>query len=216
MFGRVRDTPQDESTPFHPRTPYGIAKLFAHWATVNYREAYGIFACSGLLFNHESPLRGPEYVTRKIALAFTRIRHGLQGPVELGNLDAGRDWGFAGDYVKGMWQMLQHDHPDDYVLATNETHPIRSFAEIAAETLGWKMAWRGKGIEEVGFDEKSGLILVKINPIYHRPAEVDALRGNPAKAEGILGWRRHMDFRTLVTIMVETDDRRASIAKSHP
>src|SRR5205823_1842747 len=159
-----------------------------------YREAYGMFACSGMLFNHESPLRGQEFVTRKITFGLARIRHGLQGPIELGNLDACRDWGFAGDYVEGMWRMLQKDQPDDYVLATGEAHSVRSFAEIAAQTLGWKLAWRGEGVEKEGFDQRTGAILIKINPGLYRPAEIDSLRGNPGKAERALGWHRRMDF----------------------
>jgi len=208
MFGEVQAVPQDEVTSFHPRSPYGIAKLFGHWTTVNYREAFGLFACSGILFNHESPLRGQEFVTRKITLGFARIRHGQQDVVDLGNLDAKRDWGFAGDYVKGMWLMLQQEEPGDFVLATGETHSIRQFAELAAEALGWTLVWRGEGVSEEGFDQASGRRLVRVNPTLFRPAEVDVLLGDPAKAERVLGWRRHVALPTLVRMMVEVDERR--------
>jgi GDPmannose 4,6-dehydratase len=211
MFGNVRSTPQDETTPFRPRSPYGIAKLFSHWTTVNYREAFGLFACSGILFNHESPLRGQEFVTRKITLGFARIRHGLQDVVHLGNLDARRDWGFAGDYVEGMWRMLQQDEADDYVLATGATHSIRQFAEYAAEAFGWTLVWRGDGLSEEGFDRKTGRRLICIEPVFFRPAETGALVGNPAKAEARLAWRREVTtLPALIGMMVEADDRRAA------
>jgi GDPmannose 4,6-dehydratase len=210
MFGRARETPQDETMPFHPRSPYGVAKLFSHWATVNYREAFNLFACSGILFNHESPLRREEFVTRKITLGFARIRRGEQGIVELGNLDAKRDWGFAGDYVEGMWSMLQQDRADDFVLATGETQSVRQFAELAAEAFGWTLIWRGQGLSEEGFDRASGRVLVRVNPTYFRPAEVEVLLGNPTKAERVLGWRRKADFPTLVGMMAEADARRVS------
>jgi GDPmannose 4,6-dehydratase len=209
MFGKATATPQDEATPFHPRSPYGMAKLFGHWATVNYREAFNLHACSGILFNHESPLRGEEFVTRKITLGLARIRYGQQEVLELGNLDACRDWGFAGDYVEGMWLMLQRDEPDDFVFATGESHSIRRFAELTAEAFGWTLLWRGVGAEEEGFDRASGRTLVRVNPAFLRPAEVDALRGNPAKAEQLLGWRRQVALPALVQMMAEADDGRA-------
>jgi GDPmannose 4,6-dehydratase len=208
MFGKVQATPQDESTPFYPRSPYGVAKLFAHWATINYREAHGLFSCSGILFNHESPLRGAEFVTRKVTLGLARIRHGKQEVLELGNLDAQRDWGFAGDYVEGMWRMLQAQTPDDYVLATGETHTIRRFVEIAGEQLGMRIAWEGSGVAERGVDEITGATIVRINPRFFRPAEVDMLIGSAAKAEAALGWRRQISFPDLVSMMVEADMRR--------
>jgi GDPmannose 4,6-dehydratase len=208
MFGKVQATPQDETTPFYPRSPYGFAKLFSHWATVNYRESYGMFACSGILFNHESPLRGSEFVTRKITRAFAAIAVGQQDRVELGNLDAKRDWGFAGDYVEGMWRMLQAESPDDYVLATGETHSIRHFAERAAIEFGWELAWSGSGVDEVGRDRATGKTLVRVNPQFYRPAEVDILTGNPAKAETALGWQRSTGFDELVALMAEADRKR--------
>jgi GDPmannose 4,6-dehydratase len=210
MFGKVRSAPQDETTPFYPRSPYGIAKLFGHWTTVNYREAFGLFACSGILFNHESPLRAQEFVTRKITLGFARIRHGLQDVVHLGNLDARRDWGFAGDYVDGMWRMLQQDEADDYVLATGATHSIRQFAEHAAEAFGWSLVWRGEGLSEEGFDSKTGRRLICIEPAFFRPTEAGVLVGNPAKAEAKLEWRREVTLPALVGMMAEADDRRAA------
>ncbi len=208
MFGKVQETPQTETTPFYPRSPYGVSKLFAHWATVNYRESYGLHACSGILFNHESPLRGSEFVTRKITLAFSRIAAGKQQHVELGNIDAQRDWGFAGDYVEGMWRMLQADQPDDYVLATGQTHTIRAFIEAAGRAFGWEIVWSGEGVEEVGTDTGSGRVLVRINPKFYRPAEVDMLIGDPKKAEKQLGWKRTVDFDALVAMMVEADRKR--------
>ena len=205
MFGRVQATPQSETTPFYPRSPYGVSKLFGHWATVNYRESYGQFACSGILFNHESPLRGSEFVTRKITRAFATMEAGQQDHVELGNLDAKRDWGFAGDYVEGMWRMLQADQPDDFVLATGETHSIRHFLNVAAEAFGWEIEWTGEGVDEVGVDRRSGRTLVRINPKFYRPAEVDLLMGDPSKAERELGWTRSTSFEQLVQMMVEAD-----------
>lgn len=208
MFGKVQAIPQDESTPFYPRSPYGVAKLFAHWATINYRESFGLHASSGILFNHESPLRGKEFVTRKITLAFARIAAGEQAVLELGNLDAKRDWGFAGDYVEGMWRMLQQETPDDYVLATGETHTIRSFIEHAARHFDWQLEWSGAGADEIGRDRATGKELVRINPKFYRPAEVDLLIGSPAKAETKLGWVRKVDFEGLVEMMVRTDIER--------
>jgi GDPmannose 4,6-dehydratase len=208
MFGKVRATPQNELTPFHPRSPYGVAKLFAHWATVNYRESYGMFGCSGILFNHESPLRGSEFVTRKITRAFANIEAGKQSHVELGNLDAKRDWGFAADYVEGMWKMLQADEPDDFVLATGRTHSIRDFIVRAADVCGWQIEWSGSAEQEIGTDRKSGKVIVRVNPKFYRPAEVDLLIGSPAKAKEKLGWEPATSFEDLVLMMVEADRRR--------
>ena len=210
MFGKAQAVPQDESTPFYPRSPYGFAKLFGHWATVNYREAFHMFACSGILFNHESPLRGLDFVTRKITLGLARIRHGLQDVVELGNLDAARDWGFAGDYVVGMWLMLQQPQANDYVLATGESHTVREFAELAGAYFGWNIVWRGTGMSEEGFDRASGKLLICVNPTQYRPAEVESLVGRAAKATSTLGWRPQVNFSTLVSMMAEADDRRAA------
>jgi GDPmannose 4,6-dehydratase len=210
MFGKAQAVPQDESTPFYPRSPYGIAKLFGHWATVNYREAFHMFACSGILFNHESPLRGLDFVTRKITLGLARIRHGLQDVVELGNLDAARDWGFAGDYVVGMWLMLQQPEANDYVLATGESHTVREFAELAGAHFGWNIVWRGTGMSEEGFDRASGKVLICVNPTQYRPAEVESLVGRAAKATSTLGWGPRTNFSTLVSMMAEADDRRAA------
>ena len=194
MFGKVQEVPQNEMTPFHPRSPYGVAKLFAHWATINYRESYGLHACSGILFNHESPLRGSEFVTRKITLGFARMAAGQQQELELGNLDSERDWGFAGDYVEGMWRMLQQDEADDFVLATGQTQTIRSFVEAAAGAFDWEIEWNGTGVEEIGREKRSGRTLVRINPKFYRPAEVDQLTGDPAKAKAKLGWRHTVDL----------------------
>ncbi len=208
MFGKVQAIPQTESTPFYPRSPYGVAKLFAHWATVNYRESFDMFACSGILFNHESPLRGKEFVTRKITLAFARIAAGKQDVLELGNLDAQRDWGYAADYVEGMWRMLQQDTPDDYVLATGETHTIRSFVDAAGAYFGWEFDWQGEGENEVGIERKSGKTLVRVNPAFFRPAEVELLIGSPAKVDEKLGWKREVDLNGLVQLMCEADEKR--------
>ena len=208
MYGKAPTFPQDETTPFYPRSPYGFAKLFAHWATVNYRESYGIHASSGILFNHESPLRGREFVTRKMTWSLARIRHGGLEKLELGNLDAQRDWGFAGDYVEGMWLMLQQDKAQDYVLATSETHTVRAFVEAAASRLQFDIEWSGSGLDERGTDRRSGKTIVGVNPAFYRPAEVDQLVGNPKKAQEVLGWRRKIGFEELVTLMVEADDKR--------
>ena len=208
MFGKVRAIPQNEETPFYPRSPYAIAKLYAHWMTVNYRESYGLFACSGILFNHESPLRGIEFVTRKITNGFARIREAQQDVVELGNLDAKRDWGFAGDYVEGMWSMLQQERPDDYVLATGVTTSVRSFCELAAEALGFELAWKGEAAETVGIDRRSGKAIIRINPKHYRPAEVDLLIGDASKARDKLGWIPKTSLREIVEMMVEADLRR--------
>lgn len=209
MFGKVREIPQSERTPFHPRSPYAVAKTFAHYATVNYREAFGLHATSGILFNHESPLRGHEFVTRKITMGLAAIRQGRQDVLELGNLDSRRDWGFAGDYVRGMWMMLQQPQPDDYVLATGENHSVREFVELAAEAAGFKIAWEGNGAHARGIDRASGRVIVKVNPEYFRPAEVDDLVGDATKARTTLGWKAEVHFPRLVTAMMEADLRRA-------
>ncbi|MBI1273682.1 MAG: GDP-mannose 4,6-dehydratase [Alphaproteobacteria bacterium] len=214
MYGKVQAVPQDEATPFYPRSPYAVAKLYGHWITVNYRESYNLFACAGILFNHESPLRGPEFVTRKITAAFAAIKTGQLDKVELGNLDAQRDWGYAGDYVEGMWRMLQQDSAEDYVLATGETHTIRKFAELAARAVDVDLVWQGKGVDEVGTCRKTGKVWVAVNPKFYRPAEVDLLIGNPGKAKQKLGWQPQTGLDKLVTMMVEADLRRARIAKS--
>jgi GDPmannose 4,6-dehydratase len=195
----------DEMSLFHPRSPYGVAKLYGHWITKNYRENYGMFATSGILFNHEGERRGPEFVTRKVSQAVARIKLGKQECIELGNMDAKRDWGYAGDYVEGMWRMLQQDKPSDYVLATGETHSIREFCEVAFKEIGVELKWQGEGTDETGVDVATGKVLVKINPEFFRPSEVDLLLGNPTKAETELGWQRKVDFLGLVKLMVEHD-----------
>ena len=208
MFGKVAEVPQSETTPFHPRSPYGVAKLYGHWITVNYRESYDIYAGSGILFNHESPLRGQEFVTRKISLALARIKHGQLDVLALGNLAALRDWGYAGDYVEGMWRMLQQQRADDYVLATGESHSVRDFVTAAGRCLGFDFVFEGTGVEERGIDRKTGRALVKVDPRFYRPAEVDQLCGNPAKAQRVLGWERKTTFAQLVETMAEADERR--------
>ncbi|RQT36239.1 GDP-mannose 4,6-dehydratase [Burkholderia contaminans] len=208
MFGKVQAIPQTESTPFYPRSPYGVAKLYAHWMTINYRESYNIFGCSGILFNHESPLRGREFVTRKITDSLAKIRLGKLDVLELGNLDAKRDWGFAKEYVEGMWRMLQAEHPDTYVLATNRTETVRDFVSMAARAAGFELAWEGAGEREVGIDSRSGKTIVKISPKFYRPAEVDLLIGDPAKAQKELGWIPHTTLEQLCQMMVEADIRR--------
>lgn len=210
MFGKVRAIPQSEDTPYHPRSPYGVAKLYGHWITVNYRESYDMFACSGILFNHESPLRGIEFVTRKITSTLANIKHGHVDVLELGNMDSKRDWGFAGDYVEGMWRMLQHSVADDYVLATNQTQTVRQFVEIAAGHLGMNVEWSGEAENEYGVDTKTGKTVVKINPKFYRPAEVDLLIGDPTKAKTQLGWNPPTSFPQLVEMMAEADGRRAA------
>ena len=205
MFGLVQEMPQTEKTPFYPRSPYGVAKLYGHWITKNYRESFNLFACSGILFNHESERRGLEFVTRKITTAAARISLGLQDHVELGNLDAKRDWGHSKDYVRAMWLMLQQDAPDDYVIATNETRTVREFVEIAFAHVGIEIAWQGSGTDEIGVDCKTGKTVVTINPQFFRPAEVQVLLGNPAKAEEKLGWKREISFKELVERMVRHD-----------
>jgi GDPmannose 4,6-dehydratase len=205
MFGRVKATPQNENTPFYPRSPYAVSKLFGHWITVNYRESYDIFACSGILFNHESPLRGLEFVTRKITHAVARLKLDLPSELKLGNLDSKRDWGYAPEYVEAMWLMLQHDHPDDYVVATGENHSVREFVEAAFEAAGMSMNWVGKGMEEKGIDARTGKPLVTVDPQYFRPAEVEILKGDYSKAKQVLGWSPKTTFRQLVKIMTEHD-----------
>jgi GDPmannose 4,6-dehydratase len=195
----------DEDAVFHPRSPYGVAKLYGHWITKNYRESYGMHASCGILFNHEGERRGPEFVTRKISKAAARIKLGKQDLLELGNLDSKRDWGYAGDYVEGMWRMVQQDEPDDYVLATGETHTIREFCELAFGEIGISLQWQGEDVNEVGLDAATGKTVIKINPDFFRPAEVDILLGNPAKAEKKLGWKRAVDFPSLVKLMVKYD-----------
>jgi GDPmannose 4,6-dehydratase len=208
MFGKAQEIPQTERTPFHPRSPYGVAKLFAHSITVNYREAYNIFGCSGILFNHESPLRGREFVTRKITYGIARIKTGLDDKIVLGNLDSKRDWGYAKEYVEGMWLMLQQKHPDDYVLATGETHTVREFVEDAFKAAGYDIGWEGEGVNTKGIDRKSGKVFVEISLDFYRPAEVDILIGNPQKAKDRLGWAPRTKFEDLVRMMVEADIRR--------
>ncbi len=208
MFGKVQEIPQSESTPFYPRSPYGVAKLYAHWMTVNYREAHGIFGASGILFNHESPLRGREFVTRKITDAFARIKLGKLDVLELGNLDAKRDWGFAKDYVDGMWRMLQANVADTYVLATNRTETVRDFVSMAAKAAGFELAFEGEADKEVAIDVATRRTLVKVNPDFYRPAEVELLIGDPAKAERDLGWKAQTTLEQLCAMMVREDIRR--------
>lgn len=205
MFGRVQAMPQDEETPFYPRSPYGVAKLYAHWMTVNYRESFGIFASSGILFNHESPLRGREFVTRKVTDGVARIVRAQQDALELGNLDAQRDWGFAREYVDGMWRMLQHTEPDTFVMATGQMQSVRRFVELAFAAGGIELAWRGTGVDEVGVDNASGTTRVRVNPAFYRPAEVDRLLGNPAKAKAKLGWVTTTPLESVCRMMVEAD-----------
>jgi GDPmannose 4,6-dehydratase len=218
MFGQVQEIPQRETTPFYPRSPYGVAKLYAHWITVNYREAYGLFACSGILFNHESPIRGETFVTRKITRGLARIHEGLEQCLYLGNMDALRDWGHARDYVRAQWLMLQQDAPEDFVIATGEQHSVREFVSRSAQLLGWDVQWRGEGVAEEGVDRASGRVLVKVDPRYFRPAEVETLLGDPSKAKAKLGWAPEVSFDQLVREMVETDleiARRDAHMKQH-
>lgn len=206
LFGGLPGTaPQSEKTPFYPKSPYGAAKLYSYWITVNYRESYSMFACNGILFNHESPRRGETFVTRKITIAVAKIMAGKQEKLSLGNLNAKRDWGFAGDYVEGMWRILQQEKPDDYVLATNETHTVREFVELAFEEVGVEIEWKGKGVDEKGYDKNTGKLLVDVNPRYFRPAEVELLWGDSTKAETELGWKRKVSFKELVSMMVRED-----------
>lgn len=205
MFGLVQETPQKETTPFYPRSPYACAKVYAYWITRNYRESYGLYACNGILFNHESPRRGETFVTKKVTRGLTRIVRGLEEKLYLGNIDAKRDWGYAKDYVEGMWRMLQQETPDDYLLATGETHTVREFIEETAKLLDMDLAWEGEGVNEKGRDKKTGKIIIEIDPKYFRPAEVDLLIGDPSKAKEKLGWEAKTKFYELVRIMLEFD-----------
>ncbi len=208
LFGGIPGTaPQSEKTPFYPKSPYGAAKLYSYWITVNYRESYDMFACNGILFNHESPRRGETFVTRKITRAVADIMAGKQETLYLGNMNAKRDWGFAGDYVEGMWRILQQDKPGDYVLATNETHTVREFVELSFAEVGIEIEWQGEGVDEKGIDKKTGKVLVAVNPRYFRPAEVELLWGDATKAETELGWKRKVSFKELVAMMVDSDMR---------
>jgi GDPmannose 4,6-dehydratase len=214
MFGKVQAMPQNEKTPFYPRSPYSVSKLFAHWTAINYRESYNIFACSGILFNHESPLRGLEFVTRKITYSIARMKHGLQNEIKLGQLDSKRDWGYAKEYVEAMWMMLQQPKPDDYVIATGETHSVREFVEAAFERVGVRIEWSGKDVNEKGKDAKTGKVLISIDPQYFRPAEVDILKGDALKAKQILGWTPKTTFKDLVGIMVDSDMKFVELEKN--
>ena len=209
MFGKVREVPQNESTPFYPRSPYGVAKVYGHWITINYREAYNIFACNGILFNHESPLRGETFVTRKITRAVARIKLGLQNMLYLGNLHAKRDWGYAGDFVKAMWLILQQDEPDDYVIATGESHSVREFVEKAFQEVEISIEWEGTGVHETGKNAENGNVLVQVDPRYFRPTEVESLLGDSSKARSRLGWKPEVSFDELVKRMVREDLKEA-------
>lgn len=213
LFGLVQESPQTEKTPFYPRSPYGVAKLYGYWITVNYRESYGIFACNGILFNHESPLRGESFVTRKITLAACRYKLGRQKVLYLGNLDSKRDWGYAKDYIEAMWLMLQHDKPEDYVIATGEAHSVREFVELAFKELGIDIEWHGQGIEEYGVNKATGETIVKVDPVYYRPKDIDFLLGKAEKAEKILKWKPRTSFKELVKIMIEADYRKTLAEK---
>ena len=216
MFGKVAESPQTEKTPFHPRSPYGVAKLYAYWITVNYREAYGMYACNGILFNHEGPMRGETFVTRKITRAVAAIHLGLQSCLYLGNLDAERDWGYAGDYVEGMHLMLQQDEPDDYVLATGETHSVRDFVERAFAYTGRKIDWSGEGVDETGTDTTTGEVVVRIDPRYYRVAEVEHLLGDATKAREKLGWTHKTSYSELVEMMIEADLKQVELEAKYP
>ncbi len=205
MFGLVQEIPQRETTPFYPRSPYGAAKVYGHWITVNYREAYGIFACSGILFNHESPIRGETFVTRKITRGLARISQGMEQCLYLGNLDSLRDWGHAKDYVRAQWLMLQQEKPDDFVIATGEQHSVREFVAAAGAELDMRIEWQGHGVDEQGVDAKNGRAVVKVDPRYFRPTEVETLLGDPSKARAILGWKLEHSFEDLVREMVASD-----------
>ncbi|MEI6587705.1 MAG: GDP-mannose 4,6-dehydratase [Candidatus Moraniibacteriota bacterium] len=211
LFGKVQEVPQRETTPFYPRSPYACAKIYSYWITVNYRESYGLFACNGILFNHESPRRGETFVTRKITRGLARIKLGLEEKLYLGNINAKRDWGYAKDYVEGMWRMLQQEKPDDFVLATGETHTVREFIEETCKCLGFDLAWTGEGIAEKGIDQKSGKVIIEIDPKYFRPAEVDLLIGDPTKAKTKLGWTATTKFSELVSLMAEVDLKEESM-----
>lgn len=216
LFGKVRETPQTESTPFYPRSPYGVSKQFAHWITTNYRESYGIYACCGILFNHESPRRGEMFVTRKITRALTRYKAGFEETLRLGNLDAKRDWGHARDYVRAMWLMLQQDRPQDYVISMNETHSVRQFVELTCKYLNIDLEWQGTGADEVGIDKRTGNVIVSIDPKFYRPAEVDLLLGNSAKARKELDWYPDFTFENLVADMVVQDLKLAEFERDNP
>ena len=214
LYGKVQEIPQKETTPFYPRSPYAAAKLYAYWITINYREAYGIFACNGILFNHESPIRGETFVTRKITMAAAKIKYGMQDRLYLGNLDAKRDWGFAKDYVEAMWLMLQQEKPDDYVIATGETHSVREFIELAFKELGIDIIWQGEGAEEVGIDSRTGKIIVEVDPGYYRPTEVELLIGDSSKARRKLGWKPKVRLEELVKMMIKSDEE--EVLKNYP
>jgi len=205
MFGKVREVPQNEDTPFYPRSPYGCAKVYAYWITKNYRESYDLFACNGILFNHESPRRGETFVTKKITKALSKIKLGSKNKLYLGNLDAKRDWGYAKDYIECMWMMLQQDKPDDYVIATGETHTVREFVEESCKILGIDLIWKGKSVDEKGIDKKTGKTIIEIDPIYFRPAEVELLIGDYSKARKVLGWEPKTKFKELVKLMIDFD-----------
>lgn len=216
MFGKVLENPQKETTPFYPRSPYGCAKVYAHHLVVNYREAYGLFACNGILFNHESPRRGGTFVTKKITNAFVQIKLGKEEKMYLGNLDAKRDWGYAKEYVEAMWMMLQYEKADDYVVATGETHSVREFLEHAGRLLGYEIEWQGSGLKEKGIDTKTGKILVEIDPYYYRPTEVDLLLGDAGKAKQVLGWEPKVKFEELIKLMIEAEfETRGLVVKDY-
>jgi len=208
LYGKVQDIPQNETTPFYPRSPYAVAKLYAYWVTINYREAYGMYACNGILFNHESPIRGETFVTRKITMAVAKIKNGLQKKLYLGNLDAKRDWGFAGDYVEAMWLMLQQEEPDDFVIATGKTHSVREFVELAFGEVGIEIGWQGESVDEVGMDAATGDVLIEVDSRYYRPTEVEILIGDPSKAKKMFGWEAKIGLRELVKMMIEGDMRK--------
>ena len=210
LFGKAQQIPQNEKTPFYPRSPYGVAKLYGYWIIINYREAYNIFACNGILFNHESPRRGETFVTKKITRAAAKIKLGLEAKLSLGNLNAKRDWGYAPEYVDGMWRMLQLDQPEDFVLATGETHTVREFADLAFKELAMELAWQGEGKDEKGVDKKTGKTIVEVDPRYYRPTEVELLIGDPSKAKEKLGWVPKTKFEELVKIMVKADYEKIS------
>lgn len=220
LYGKVREIPQTENTPFYPRSPYGVAKLFAYWSVINYREAYQMYACNGILFNHESPRRGEEFVTRKITMAAAKISRGLQSKLILGNLDAKRDWGYAKDFVEGMWLMLQQEKPDDFVLATGETTTVRRFVEIAFQEAGIEVIWEGNGVDEKGKDRQSGKTIIEVSPAYFRPTEVDILVGNATKAKQKLGWCTQTTVADLAQLMVRADisllEGKSSLVFCHP
>lgn len=205
LYGKVQAVPQNETTPFYPRSPYAVAKIYGYWAVVNYREAYDLFACNGILFNHESPRRGETFVTRKITIAAAKIKLGLQDKLLLGNLDAKRDWGYAPEYCEGMWRILQHDKAEDFVLSTNETHTVREFVELSFKDLGISIEWKGKEDQEMGIDKATGKVVVEVDPRYYRPTEVDLLIGDSSKAKKLLGWEAQTKFEKLVSIMVQAD-----------